>query len=271
MQIIFTYHAFDLLGRRLARASHTASTPPFSRPVPRAARAASGAQQKMATGWRRFCLSVLARFNVERCLAWSSTLRMRSVRRALSALCCYTEDYEEDALAGSDAGLITKLTKLPSALRDRIMSYNSARTCAMRAAVCAYENLSDALEICVATARTAASGAVSICGREGEDFRGLIRAIVETFPMLRDLAVLRTVHRAGIKNVETKASRETCMQLILSLRRGSRQGYNDANEKSKFMFAYRRVVAPKRQFQQTRTRSETVSMLLVDYNNTQLT
>jgi hypothetical protein len=60
----------------------------------------------------------------------------------------------------------------------------------------------------------------------------------ETFPMLRDLAVLRTVHRAGIKNVTTQASRETRVQLILSLRRGSRQGYNDANEKSKFLFAY---------------------------------
>ena len=126
------------------------------------------------TCWQRFLISVLGRFDVDRCLAWApeDSWYEAHTRGAASALCC---DAEEDDWVAPDGDVLGMVYALPVELMELVLEFYP-RVPAICGAARAYE--------LVWLCRTFPTHTISV---------GLCNSLAHACITLRDVCILRAV------------------------------------------------------------------------------
>ena len=182
------------------------------------------------TSWRRFLVSVLGRFDVDRCEAWSTRLRLgpstEVLRRAAAALC---GDAAEDEPVAPDGQFLDMVAALPQVLMERVLEFlPSPRLLSIRGAAQALELIS-----CAATGNSGPPR-----GPPLGTGRGFWIAARHARAALRDVCILRAVSGPNA------GTRDDQVQLILdSFSQGS--ALRSFDTQSQLLMAYDLQFGPR--------------------------
>ena len=186
---------------------------------PLMAEAFLAAQIQTRTCWQRFLISVLGRFDVDRCLAWApeDSWYEAHTRGAASALCC---DAEEDDWVAPDGDVLGMVYALPVELMELVLEFYPRVP-----AICGAARAFEFMWLC----RTFPTHTISV---------GLWNSLANACITLRDVCIMRAV--AGSR----QHNRYDAVQLILDCF-GPGSTLRSDNIRSQMLLAFAHIFGPR--------------------------